>query len=257
MTDLIAVERTGDVATLTMAHGRANTMDTDLCRAITQTLHQLEADPTCRAAVLTGTGSVFSAGADLVAVLEGGTTYLETFLPALSDALDTLFRFPKPLVAAVNGHAIAGGCVVAAACDRRFMALGRARIGVPELVVGVSYPLVGLEILRFATAGRNLAELMYTGATLDAEDAVRRGLIDVAVEGDELPALAMTAAQSLARMPTESFRTTKDQLRRPFLHRIESDRHLRDAETMATWTSAEVCAAMQAYVDATLTKRPG
>jgi enoyl-CoA hydratase len=85
-----------------------------------------------RAAVLTGHGPIFSAGVDLLRLRDGGPGYLEEFLPALSDAFLAVFRCPLPVVAAVNGHAVAGGCILVSACDRRVMNADHGRIGVTE-----------------------------------------------------------------------------------------------------------------------------
>jgi enoyl-CoA hydratase len=248
------VDHGDGVALLTVQHGKANAADTDLLRALTAAMQDLEkAD--CRAVVLTGTGSVFSAGADLMRVLEGGDAYLDEFLPALSELLQTLFRFPKPLVAAVNGHAIAGGCVFACACDRRLMAEGKARIGLPELLVGLPFPVDGLEIMRFATGGGSLPGLVLPGAALLAADAVRHGLVDEAVPAEELLPRATTVAARLGRVPFESFRLTKEQLRRPALALMTTDRAAREAETRRAWGSAEARAAIAAYVEQTLPRR--
>ena len=82
--------------------------------------------------VLTGQGKAFSAGVDLVRLSEGGADYIRQFLPSLHKLYDAVFFHPKPVVAAVNGHAIAGGCVLAACADRRIMARGRAASASPN-----------------------------------------------------------------------------------------------------------------------------
>src|SRR5882672_2313288 len=117
----------GAVAVLSMAYGPVNVMDTALLRAITETFAAL-ADEQPAAVVLTGAGRAFSAGVDLRSLLNGGQDYLRDFLPALSDALHTVFTFDRPVVAAVNGHAIAGGCVLACCADLRLMSAGNGRI---------------------------------------------------------------------------------------------------------------------------------
>jgi enoyl-CoA hydratase len=252
---MLHFEEHGDVTVLRIDHGRANAADVALLRGLAQGLNDLEKG-SCRAVVLTGTGPVFSAGADLKQVLDGGETYLDEFLPALSELLQTLFRFPKPLVAAVNGHAIAGGCVFACAADRRLMAEGKARIGVPELLVGLPFPVDGLEIMRFATGGRGLPGLVHTGVTLLAADALAAGLVDEVVAAEELSARALEVAGQLGRVPSEVFRLTKEQLRRPALTLTMTDRAAREAETRRAWGSAEARAAMAAYVARTLAPRP-
>src|SRR5438128_10003369 len=106
------------IVTMTLDHGKANALDLELCEAITNAIHDASA---ARAVILTGTGSIFSAGVDLFRLINEGARYVERFFPALVETLVELFRFPRPLVAAINGHAIAGGCLMAAAADYRIM----------------------------------------------------------------------------------------------------------------------------------------
>ena len=160
----IRVERDGPVAVVRLARGRSNALDTELCRDIAGQFGEMGPDG-ARAAVLTGQGSMFCAGVDLLRVRDGGPGYLYEFLPALTDAFLAVFGCPVPVVAAVNGHAIAGGCILAAACDHRVMNADRGRIGVTELQVGVPFPIAALEILRFAVGTQRLAELISTART--------------------------------------------------------------------------------------------
>src|SRR5262245_9944474 len=129
-----------------MNHGKVSALDLELCEAISAALRDFDSGPV----VFTGTGNVFSAGVDLWKVADGGAEYIRAFLPALVDAFDAVFTCPVPVVAAINGHAIAGGCVLAAACDHRIMTSGPARIGVPELLVGVPFPGLALDIVEHA-----------------------------------------------------------------------------------------------------------
>src|SRR5216683_6145023 len=149
-------------------------MSLDFCEALTA---RFAAVSSARAVVLTGTGAIFSAGVDLVRLLEGGAPYIREFLPALSTMLATVFAHPKPVVAAINGHAIAGGCVLACAADRRLMAREGGRIGVTELLVGVPFPPAAMEIMRCATAPQYFEEAIFSGATYAPPDAVTRGLV--------------------------------------------------------------------------------
>src|SRR5439155_1274578 len=121
--------------------------------------------------VLVGTGSAFSAGVDLFRILDGGDDYVARFIPALSGAFDDLFAYRRPVVAAVNGHAIAGGCVIAACADYRLMAEGRGRIGVPEQLVGVAFPAIALAAPRSPFAPWDRRELP---GLFPVEEAARR-----------------------------------------------------------------------------------
>ncbi len=140
------------------------------------------APPPARAVILTGTGRIFSAGVDLPRLIEGGVPYIREFLPALNAMLAAVFSYPKPVVAAINGHAIAGGCVLACAADRRLMAKDGGRIGVTELLVGVPFPAAAMEIMRHATAPQYFEHAIFSGATFTPEDAAMRGLVDEVVE---------------------------------------------------------------------------
>src|SRR5262245_57734470 len=111
------------VLTLRLAHGKANALDVELLDALLGELSG--AAEGARAVILTGTGSIFSAGVDLFRLTREGADYVRRFLPLLSRFLRTLFTFPRPVVAAVNGHAIAGGCIIVLASDAR-LKIGRA-----------------------------------------------------------------------------------------------------------------------------------
>jgi enoyl-CoA hydratase len=150
---MIETTRVDSAAVLTMAHGKANAFDTEFLVALRHSLAEvLRSD--ARALVITARGGIFSAGVDLPRILQGDRGEVAAFLAQLSEALAELFTLPKPVVAAVNGHAIAGGAIIAWACDHSVMALGPGRIGVPELRVGVPFPMVPAEIIRHSLGDR-------------------------------------------------------------------------------------------------------
>jgi enoyl-CoA hydratase len=245
-------EDRGSVAVLHMDHGKANALDVELIGAIDDALGEIERAGSHSAVVLTGTGSIFSAGVDLFRFLEGGESYLEQFFDAMVRSFRALFAFPGPLVAAVNGHAIAGGAVMAAAADYRIMSTGKAKIGVPELRVGIPFPVAAIEILRFATSTQHLQELVYLGRAYAVEEAHKVGLIDEISEPVELLDRALHVAQSLGSMPPARFGITKRQLRAPALDRIERLSPKIDPAVLEGWKAPETHEAIRAYVGATL-----
>lgn len=210
---MIRREDRGHVTILRLDHGKVHALDLELSEALGEAIAAVGRDDRARALVLTGTGATFCAGVNLFRVLEGGSQYIDTFVPALMRTFRELFTFAKPAVAAVNGHAIAGGCVLAAACDYRIMANGEGTIGVPELRVGVPFPHVAIEILRFATTTAYLQALVYRGETHTARDARLRGLVDDVVEPADLLREACSVAAQFAAEPAARFRITKRQLR--------------------------------------------
>jgi enoyl-CoA hydratase/carnithine racemase len=246
---MIEVVSQDDVAILRMADGKANAMSIELCEAVTARFGELAH---ARAVVITGNGRIFSAGVDLLRLLDGGEAYIRKFLPALSTMLATVFSHPKPVVAAINGHAIAGGCVLACAADRRLMASEAGRIGVTELLVGVPFPPAAMEIMRCATAPQYFEETIFSGATYPPPQALQRGMVHEIVEPDGLIDRAVAAARMLAALSPPAFALTKRQTRQPALERMDS------AETAAVieqiWTSPETLARIRDYVARTLRK---
>src|SRR5438105_15290873 len=117
---MIETTHHADITVLTLAYGKANTLDPEFCSALATAFEDCATSSTT-AVVITARGGIFSAGVDLLRVVDGGASYLQMFLPVLGRAFEAAFRFPKPLVAAVNGHAFAGGCILASAADRRLM----------------------------------------------------------------------------------------------------------------------------------------
>jgi enoyl-CoA hydratase len=228
-------------------------MDLELCVAISAAMNQAASDRV-RAVVFTGTGAIFSAGVDLVRLTREGGAYASAFMPALSDAFLDVFRFPAPVVAAVNGHAIAGGAVLAWACDWRVLARGNSRFGVPELLVGVPFPLVPSEIVRHALPPPGAEEAMFLGATREPEDCLALGWVHELSEPGELVERAVSVARTLSAAPAESYRLTKLTARTTALERIERLRASHDAEVTAAWASDAVLGAVRAYVERTLRK---
>jgi enoyl-CoA hydratase len=205
-----------------------------------------------RAVVLTGQGHIFSAGVDLLQVSTGGTDYIRSFLPMLHRMCEAVFFHPKPLVAAVNGHAIAGGCVLACSADRRIMARGGGRMGITELLVGVPFPALAFEIVRFAVPQRYLPEFTYSGATYDVDASLARGWVDELVDAQGLMERARAAAQEMARLSPKAFTQTKKQLRQEVFERVERNGAMTDQTVADIWT--EALGYIRDYVARTLNK---
>ncbi|MGE3275986.1 MAG: enoyl-CoA hydratase/isomerase family protein [Vicinamibacterales bacterium] len=244
----------GNVAVVRMAHGKVSALDQALAERLVSELEALKKSSTVSAVVLTGTGSAFSAGVDLFQVLDGGAPYVKRFLPHLDALLRLVLTYPKPVVAAVNGHAIAGGCIIVAACDHRVMAEGTGRIGIPELAVGVPFPTLALEIIAARVAVPALRGLVYTGRTVHVDEAIEIGLVDEAAEAEHLLDRAWEVATQLATIPARSFELTKRTFAAPVLERVKSMAAV-DAAVVEAWSAPATHEAIQAYLGRTLGKK--
>src|SRR6516165_3990019 len=235
---MIDLEDRGPVTILRMSRGKANAMNIDLLVAFADALDRLERSP-ARAGIITGQGTVFSAGVDLLALVDGGPAYVRRFVPLMQRSFERLATFPKPLVAAVNGHAIAGGAIIMLACDQRLLVRGTARVGLTEVRVGVVFPAWALELARFATPPQHFHTLICTGRTWLPDEAVARGLVDELVEPERLLDRAREVAEELAAIPSKTFAATKLAVRRPMLHAAREQGARTDAAVLEHWSSPE------------------
>jgi enoyl-CoA hydratase len=250
---MIELLHRGNVAVLQMAHGKANAMTTEFCQALSARLEEVRTSP-ASAVVMTGAGRIFSAGVDLPRLLDGGAPYIRAFLPALNAMFAAVFSYPKPVVAAINGHAVAGGCVLACAADRRLMVAEPGRIGVTELLVGVPYPAIAMEIMRNAMAPQYFEDAIFSGATYAPGEGVTRGLVHEIVAPDALLDRAVAVAQTLAALSPEAFALSKRQTRQPSLERLERDGRRIDEEVTRIWCAYDTLDRIKDYVGRTLKK---
>jgi len=250
---MIVREDQGAVAVVRLAHGKVSALDLELCDALVETLAGIGAGDR-RAVVITGTGAAFSAGVDLFRVTGGGEAYVREFLPRMDALFRAVLTFPKPVVAAVNGHAIAGGCILAAACDHRIMARGNGRIGIPELLVGVPFPALPLSIVRARVPASAIRRLVNSGDTVLPDEALALGLVDEMCDADDLPAQALAVATALAAIPAVSFALTKQAFVQPVLDQVASLAGV-DAGVARAWADPAVHAAIAAYLERTVRRK--
>lgn len=246
---MIESEQRDDVRVLRLAHGKANAIDLELLEALSSELEDARSDDGSAALVVTGSGSIFSAGVDLFRVLEEDETYLDGFLHAFHRTFLDLFTFPRPVVAAINGHAIAGGCVLACACDRRIAADAELSIGLPELRVGVPLPAVALEIVRATARPDRLTTILYGGETVSPSEAMAWGLLDEIVAGPGLLDRSVEVTRETAAHPA-AFAATKTALRGPYAEAIR-DRGIEDV-VLEAWNHPETRSAIRSWLERTL-----
>jgi enoyl-CoA hydratase len=150
-----------------------------------------------------------------------------------------------PVVAAVNGHAIAGGCVLAMCADVRLMSGGT--IGLTELAVGVPFPVAALEICRYAM-GISAGRAALQAKTIDANTALARGWIDAVVPKEDLISEALAVARELGQYSPAAYAATKKQLHRPVRAAL-SDGLAADADVRASWKSKETRGRINAFLE--------
>jgi enoyl-CoA hydratase len=251
---VIELEERGVVTILRMASGSGNALNLEFTRALDNCLQQLERGP-AKAIVLTGNAKMFGAGVDLPALVSGGPDYVRRFVPAMIATFERLACFSKPLVAAINGHAIAGGTIILLACDQRILARGKARLGLTEIRVGVEFPAWALEIARFRTPPEHFDSLILTGHTWLPEEALSRGLVDELVDPERLMERACEVASDLAAIPTGTYAATKITVRRPLVESARRQSAIEKDTLLAQWSAPETLRAIAEFAARNIGRR--
>ena len=220
----------------TLHHGRANAIGPELVRRLGESLDEAESQG--RPLVLTGGGRFFSAGLDL-AGLPSARAEMGAFVDAFEELLRRLFLFPCPTVAAVNGHAVAGGAILAAATDVRIGAEGDYRVGVSEVQLGVIFPATAFEVLRAAIAPPRTAEVLLRGRLTGAAEAVENGFLHELVPEQALLERAVERAEELGALPRAAYLHTKRELRAGFAARAADRRPESRGMFLDSWFSEE------------------
>jgi enoyl-CoA hydratase len=241
------------VRVLKLAHGKVSALDIELCEAISAEL-AAAMDAAVGAVIVTGSGSSFSAGVDLFRLVKDGADYASRFLPVLDELLHRALTFPKPVIGAINGHAIAGGCIIAAACDHRIMVEGKGRIGIPELLVGVPFPALPLQIMAARLTDAAMRDLVFTGRTVEVDEAKALGLIDEKCPDGMLLDRAQDAARRLMSIPAGSFALTKEAFYTPILERTKQLADL-NARVEDAWRRPHTYDTIRAYLDRTVGRK--
>ncbi len=242
----ITMSAAGDgVWVVELAFPRGNAINDAFIEAVDAALDKARADG-ARAIVLTAPGRTFCSGLDLVEIYEYDRMVMARFVDAFDDFFARVFAFEVPIVAAIGGHAIAGGCVLAMAADYRIMASGARSIGLTEAALGVPLPAAVLEIARLAVPPQAWAEWLLEGRRFSPEEALRDGVVHRLCGETDVVAEAVAKAASLAKAAQGAVRAIKAGLRGPSLRRIAEAR----AETRAAFVDHIFSAEARARVGA-------
>lgn len=219
---LVRVERRREVAILTLDRPRANAFTPELVEELARAVAgSADAGAVVLASSVPG---LFSAGWDLPHLIGQDRKAFEEFVLGYCELIRQIFAFPLPVVAALPGHAIAGGLIFAAAADERIAAQGRGEVGLSEVLLGVPVPACLLEIFRHAIGSRATERLAATGENLSFEQALAAGLIDRLVPAESLLAEAVARAGLLAGRPREAHAAIKLRSRAGAMARFDQAR---------------------------------
>jgi len=209
------------LAEVRLERGKVNALNEGVVDELSRSFRELAGDPRVRGSILTGTGKFFSFGFDIPEFMNASKEAFAHYVSRFCALYRELFAHKKPIVAALNGHTVAGGCMLATACDARIMVNGGAKIGLNEIGFGSSLFAGSLAILRFWVGEHRSQKIAYGGALYGAEEALALGLVDEAVAPGELADAARRRLEELASKPAPGFASIKMLLRRPVLDEID------------------------------------
>lgn len=197
--ETLIVETADGVSLVTLNRPQAlNALNSQLLSELVQVLDSAEADDAVRCLVITGSAKAFAAGADIKEM--SSKTYAEMFMQNFfGAAADRMSTFRKPIIAAVAGYALGGGCELAMLCDF-IIAAETAKFGQPEITLGVAPGIGGTQRLTRFVGKSKAMEMILTGRMMDAAEAERAGLVSRVVAADALIEEAMTAARKIAAL---------------------------------------------------------
>lgn len=231
-------DRDGGVRILTLDRPPANAEDETLLGDLAAALERAGRDAAVRAVVLTGAGRFFCGGFDLAAARRDDVSG-PLFRDLFRDTHLALLTLPKPTVTMLNGHAIAGGLVLALACDYRLGVEGDYKIGLNEVAIGASYPKVAFEIVRLRLAHARASELLLGAALYPASQAVRLGVVDELLPPATFADTVLRRAARLGAFPREAYAHTKAALVAEAAERVRAETAEEAARGAAVWTTGE------------------
>jgi enoyl-CoA hydratase/carnithine racemase len=237
---MLTIDRRDSVAVIKFDHGVINALSPDFIKRIGESLDEVGNDAGVRGVVLTSSNDkFFSIGFDLPEIFSLTQNEFREFYRSFNRVCLKLYTLPKPVVAALIGHATAGGCILAICCDYRFIAEGRKLMGLNEIKLGVPMPFLTDRILRSLVGFKNARDICDTGDFYEPEQSLGMGLTDLVLPQDEVLPRAIEKARAVGLEVPEAFCAIKKD-RTEEIEREYLEREARDVEEFSGhWYSDE------------------
>lgn len=236
MAGTVEVSVEGGLATVRMARAHGNAIDPELAADLATAFREAGTDPAVRGVLFAASGKLFCPGLDVQDLFDLDRDEMTQFIADFNRTVLTMYAFPKPVVAAMHGHAIAGGCVLSLTVDWRVLAEG-AMIGLNEIRVGVPLPYGVSQILREAISTTHLTEVAMFGRNFSGKQAVVTGLAHEIHPSEGFEAHCMNRLDELASRDPKSFSITKRYFRSATVERARAHEDQLRQEFVDSWFS--------------------
>jgi len=207
---MITTSRQEGTEIVELNRGVTNALDLELVRELTRVIRRIKDDSKIRGAVLTSANDkFFSIGFDLPHLYGLPAEEFEIFYRSFNQACLELYTLPIPTVAAITGHAVAGGCILALCCDQRLIAYGRKLMGLNEIKLGVPVPYLADRVLHELVGVRTASEIMEIGEFYAAQKALEMGMVDKVLPQETVLDESVKRACALGASPSKAFAMIK------------------------------------------------
>ena len=244
------------LAIITLNRGKSNSLNREMVTELNDMLGNIESDANIGGVMITGKDHFFSAGLDLIELYNYNEEEAKSFWHLFLNFVAKITAFKKPLVAAINGHSPAGGCVIALACDVRVMAEGKYIIGLNEVPVGIIVPSSIFELYSFWLGKADATRSLLEGKLFQPEEALAIGLIDELVKPESILTAAERKARKYMAYESNTWSQSKLNIRKDLIASTSADQSA-DLEIMLKqWWSPSTRAILKTIIDSLQKKTP-
>jgi enoyl-CoA hydratase/carnithine racemase len=237
---VIDVNYDKSIATIKLNRGVTNALNLEMVQDLAKVLENLRINSDVRALVLGSSNEkFFSIGFDIPNLFELSQNDFSEFYKAFNQACMALYTLPKPTVACLTGHAIAGGCILALCCDYRVIGEGRKLMGLNEIKLGVPVPYLADCILQSIVGKRTARDVVEYGEFFESEVSLKKGLVDEVVPQSEVMTRAMEKAEVLSLMPPAAYQGIKKNRVEDVETRIRSKWEAQQRDFVELWYSED------------------
>ncbi|MFD0939966.1 enoyl-CoA hydratase/isomerase family protein [Pedobacter boryungensis] len=237
------------LAIITLNRPKSNSLNREMVVELTDMLTNIESDANIGGAIITGKEHFFSAGLDLIELYNYNEEEAKSFWHLFLNFVSKITSFNKPLVAAINGHSPAGGCVIALACDARVMAEGKYIIGLNEVPVGIIVPHSIFNLYSFWLGKADATRSLLEGKLFNPEEALAIGLVDELVKPESILTAAERSVRKYMSFERNTWSQSKLNIRRELIASTSADQSA-DLEVMLKqWWSPNTRAILKTILD--------
>lgn len=237
------------VALLTLDRGKANALNAEMVTELTDMLGNIQNDASIGGLIITGKDDFFCAGLDLIELYDYSENQIKDFWDNFLILIKTATSFSKPMIAAINGHSPAGGCVLALCCDYRLMSEGKYIIGLNEVPVGIIVPDSIFNLYAF-WLGKALAyRLLLEGKLMGTDEALQHNLVNEVVKGGSILTLADRQIRKYLQFDWNTWQQSKLNLRYELIQQVSKDQSTTLELILKHWWSPSSRSIIKTIID--------